>query len=307
MRKLIIDCDPGHDDVMAILTCLAHPEAFEVLGIVTVAGNQTVGKVTRNILKIEEYFELDIPIYQGSERPLVKEAVPQPIAHGESGMDGPILPEPLKSIAGNDFLDFYKKTLESHEDVSVLALAPLTNIARLIEEYPESKKRIRQILLMGGALDGGNINKYAEFNIWHDPEAAKIVFDSGIDIVMAPLEVCYAGRIMLKEVERFDRPGKASRLLHALFDFYCRYAIDRHWDSTAIFDVIPVIYMLDQDIFSYRKGKIDVILDGEDTQGQTLLNEAEGNHMVLTDVDRDRCMEIFYQAIDLLDRRYGNA
>lgn len=302
MRKLIIDCDPGHDDIMAILTCLAND--FEILGIVTVAGNQTLDKVTNNILKVEEYLGIDIPVYKGSDRPLVKNNEPQPLAHGESGMDGPILPDPISKPQNKNYLDFYKDTLENNDDVSILALAPLTNIGTLLNKYPHLSKKISQILLMGGALNGGNINKYAEFNIYHDPEAAKIVFDSDVEKVMAPLEVCYAGKIMLKEVERFHNSNKVSKLLYKLFEFYNRYAIERNWDSTAIFDVIPVIYMIDHDIFTYKKGGIEVVLNGKDTQGQTIYKE-DGNVIVLTDVDRDKCMKIFFDAIYELDKRYS--
>lgn len=109
---------------------------------------------------------------------------------------------------------------------------------------------------------------------------------------------------MLRETKRFNRKGKVSKLVKDLFDFYCRYAIDRGWDSTAVFDLIPILYLLNEDLFVQKKGKIDVILDGEDTQGQTLFKEGEGDHIVLIDADRDGCMKIFFEAIDQLDERY---
>ncbi len=305
MKKIIIDTDPGHDDIMAILTALAHESELELLSFCTVAGNQTADKVTNNILKVEDYFDLDIPVYKGEARPMVKEPKPQPQAHGESGMDGPILPDPVRKAEDISAVEYYKRVLEKEDKVTIVALAPLSNLGVLLQERPDLKDKIEQIVLMGGALNGGNINKYAEFNIWHDPEAAKIVFDSGIKVVMAPLEVCYAGGILIKETERFRNKGKASKLVSDLFDFYCRYAIERNWDRTAIFDLIPVLYLLDESIFVSRKGKVDIILDGEDTQGQTLFTEGEGNHIVLTDADRDACMKIFFDAVDKLDKRYS--
>ena len=304
MRKIIIDCDPGHDDIMALLTALAHNRELEIEGICTVAGNNTLKKVTRNVLQVLEYLDLDIPVYMGTDRPLVKEAVPQPAGHGESGMDGPVLPQPKMKAQEISAVDFYQKILAEEDDITIVALAPLTNLAVLFTESPELKDKISEIVLMGGALNGGNINKYAEFNIWHDPEAAKIVFDSGVKTVMAPLEVCYAGGILIKETERFKKAGRVSKLIDDLFSFYLRYAIERNWDRTAIFDLIPVLYLLREDIFVSRQGRVDVVLDGEDTQGQTIFTEGEGPHTVLIDADREECMRIFFEAIDSLDERY---
>jgi len=302
--KTIIDCDPGHDDIMALLTILAHEEAFNVLGICTVAGNNTLEKVTRNVLQVEEYLDLPIPVYRGMEKPLFLEAVPQPAGHGESGMDGPVLPQPLKKAEDLSAVEFYKQMLDKEDGVTIIALAPLTNLAVLLKKYPEVKDKIEQIVLMGGALNGGNINKCAEFNIWHDPHAAKIVFDSGIKIVMAPLEVCYAGGIMIEETKRFKNGRRVSKLVDDLFSFYLRYAIDRGWDKTAVFDLIPVLWLLKPEIFKYKEGKVDIVLEGEDTQGQTILKEGPGDHIVLYDADREACMQIFFDAIDLLDERY---
>ncbi len=304
MYKIIFDCDPGHDDIMALLTILAHEEAFNVLGICTVAGNNTLEKVTRNVLQVEEYLDLPIPVYRGMEKPLFLEAVPQPAGHGESGMDGPVLPQPLKKAEDLSAVEFYKQMLDKEDGVTIIALAPLTNLAVLLKKYPEVKDKIEEIVLMGGALNGGNINKCAEFNIWHDPHAAKIVFDSGIKIVMAPLEVCYAGGILIEETKRFKNGRRVSKLVDDLFGFYLRYAMDRGWDKTAIFDLIPVLWLLKPEIFKYKEGKVDIVLEGEDTQGQTVLKEGPGNHIVLYDADREACMQIFFEAIDLLDERY---
>ena len=303
MRKIIIDTDPGHDDIMAIMTALAHSSELELLSFCTAAGNQTVEKVTYNILKIEEYLDIDIPVYRGESRPMVKDPKPQPQAHGESGMDGPVLPDPKKKAEPIGAVEYYRQILEKEDRVTIIALAPLTNLGVFLSEYPYLSDRIEEIVLMGGALNGGNINRFAEFNIWHDPEAARIVFESGIRVVMAPLEVCYAGGILLKETELFKGRGKASKLVDDLFGFYCRYAIERNWDRTSIFDLMPVLYLLDESIFVSKRGKVDIILDGEDTQGQTVFTEGEGKHIVLTDTDREACMKIFFDAVDPLDRK----
>ncbi len=302
-RKIIIDCDPGHDDIMAILTALANDDRLEILGFCTVAGNQTLQKVTNNLLKVEQYLGLDIPVCPGEDSPLIREGQPQPAAHGETGMDGPVLAEPIRKPEDLSAVEFYRQILEREEKVTVVALAPLTNLAVLLARYGQLASRIDQIVLMGGALHGGNINRYAEFNIWHDPEAAKIVFDSGIDIVMAPLEVCYAGGIMLKEVERFNNDRRVSRLVYELLDFYCGYARKRNWDSTAIFDLIPIIYLLKPELFESYRGRVEIIREGEDTQGQTLFTEGEGAHTVLVSTERQKCISVFFEAVEKLDRR----
>ena len=304
MRKIIIDCDPGHDDIVAIITALAHKDELEILGITTVAGNQTLDKVTNNILKVEEYLNINIPVYKGYDKPILKKPMPQAIAHGDSGMDGPILPEPILKAQDKSAIEFYKEVLERNDKITIVGLAPLTNIAYLIKEYPDLIKSIEEIIIMGGALNGGNINKYAEFNIWHDPEAAKIVFDSNIKVIMAPLEVCYAGGILIKEFERFHNNKKVSKLIFDLLEFYGKYAIDRNWDKTAIFDLVPIVYLLKPELFKSKEGKIDIILDGIDNQGQTIFNEIEANHIVLLDTDREEFMQVFFDAVDYLDKYY---
>ena len=305
MHKIIIDCDPGHDDIMAIITALAHQDELQILGICTVAGNQTLDKVTNNILKVEDYLGISISVYKGYDKPIVKPPKPQPVAHGESGMDGPILEEPKSKHCSKHALEFYKEVLEKQDKITIVGLAPLTNIAMLIATYPQLKNNIEQIVIMGGAINGGNINKYGEFNIWHDPEAAKIVFDSGVKVVMAPLEVCLSGAILLEEVKTITYDKKVSKLIRELFDFYCNYAIERNLDRTSIFDVIPIVYLLKPQLFKYEIGDVDIILDGEDHQGQTVFNKNEdGKHIVLFETDRKLFIKEFIDAINYLDNKY---
>ena len=305
MRKIIIDCDPGHDDIMAIITVLAHKEELEILGITTVAGNQTLDKVTYNILKVEEYLNINIPVYRGLDKPLFLDPVPQPLAHGESGMDGPVLPKPELQESDISALEFYKQILEENDKVTIVGLAPLTNIASVIINYPNLLNKIEEIVIMGGAINGGNINKNAEFNIWHDPHAAKIVFDSGIKVVVAPLEVCLSGAILLNEVKQISYDKKVSKLVRELFDFYCKYAIERNWDKTSIFDVIPIVYLLKPELFKYEIGNIDIILDGINTQGQTVFTKnKDGKHIVLLETDRKAFIDYFMDAIAYLDKQY---
>ncbi len=305
MRKIIIDCDPGHDDIMAILLALAHNEEFEILGITTVAGNQTLDKVTANILKVEDWLGIDIPVYKGYDAPLIRRPEPQPIAHGESGMDGPVLPDPVSEPQKLHALEFMKQAVSENDKVTIVALAPLTNIALFLKTWPELRRKIDCIALMGGSVYGGNIQKKSEFNIYHDPEAAKIVFDSGVRIIMAGLEVCYAGSILLKEAEEFKNGGKVSKLCYDLMQFYGLYAVNRGWDRTAVFDITPVVYLLKPELFEAEEMDVDIELDGEYTRGMTVCTSpAEHPKTVLLNTDREAFISVFLEALDLLDKRY---
>ncbi len=305
MRRIIIDCDPGHDDIMAILLALAHNEEFEILGITTVAGNQTLDKVTNNILKVEDYLGLNIPVYKGYDKPLIRPAEPQPLAHGESGMDGPVLPDPVSRPMPMHALEFMKQAVSEHDKVTVVALAPLTNIALFLKTYPQLCGKIESIALMGGAVNSGNIQKKSEFNIYHDPEAAKIVFDSGVHIIMAGLEVCYAGSILLKEADEFKNGGKVSKLCYDLMQFYGQYAVNRGWDRTAIFDITPVIYLLKPDLFQAEEMDVDIELNGQYTRGMTVCTETQEHpKTVLLSTDRKAFIDVLLEALTILDKRY---
>ncbi|MBR0385677.1 MAG: nucleoside hydrolase [Erysipelotrichaceae bacterium] len=309
MRKLIIDCDPGHDDIIAILVALAHPEEFDILGFTTVAGNQTIEKVTENLLKVEEYIHCDLPVAKGYACPLVRPAEPQAQAHGETGLDGPKLPETDKKPVDLHAIEFMKqKIMESDEPVTMLCLGPLTNMAMFIRTYPQLLSRIDCIALMGGGVRMGNMPPMAEFNIYHDPEAAKIVFDSGIRIVMAPLEVCYAGSILMTEIELFKGRGKASQMIYDIMDFHKGYAVRHGWDRTAIFDMTPVIYLMHPELFRSEEMKVDIETDGDYCRGMTVCDqrgyEFDGQRKtVLLDVDREAFIKIMFDSVAEMDRR----
>ena len=302
-RKIIIDCDPGHDDVMAIITAITGE--FDILGITTVAGNNTVDNVTNNILNVLDYLNIDIPVYKGASRPLVKEPEPQPLAHGENGLGGPTFSSRNNKEKDIDALSFLKETLEKEDKVTIVALAPLTNIALLLNEYPNLKEKIECIALMGGSIYSGNIQKRSEFNIYHDPEAAKIVFDSGLNIVMAPLEVCYAGKIYLSEYKALANGGRVSKLVFELMEFYCQYAVNRGWDSTAIFDLVPVVYLMHPEYFKGKYMDVSIELNGEYCRGMTICDENKNSKtLVLEDCDRDNFIKELFKAIEILDNKY---
>ena len=202
MRKVIVDCDTGHDDIMAILSLLAHPDEIDVLGFTTVCGNNLMPRVTDNLCRVLSYLNIDKKVACGYDSPLVLDPEPQD-AHGESGLDGPVLPcSKLKPI-DLKAVEFIKEMALEHDKITIVALAPLTNIAMFIKTFPELKNKIECITLMGGSRSSGNILKRSEFNFYGDPHSADIVFRSNIPVIMSDIEICAECSTSHKIIELF--------------------------------------------------------------------------------------------------------
>ena len=206
----LIDCDPGHDDAIAILLALGSPE-IELLGITTVAGNQTLEKTTANAIRVlEAVGRTDIPVAAGAERPLVRERRVAAEVHGETGLDGPDLPPARGQPVPAHAVDFLaERILGGAEAVTLVPTGPLTNIALLLARHPDVQPRIERIVLMGGAIGLGNVTPAAEFNIWADPEAAQRVFSSGLDVTMVGLDVTHKALMGRDHAERLRAGGSA--------------------------------------------------------------------------------------------------
>ncbi len=224
MRKILFDCDPGHDDVLAVLLALADRET-EVLGIVTSAGNQTAQKTTNNMLKVLTYLDIrGVPVVRGVEKPLCRELEVAADTHGESGLDGVDFgPVGQRALAANP-VEFMARTIrEAEGPVTLVVTGPMTNTALLLSVYPELKGRIETISFMGGACFGGNRTPLAEYNIYVDPEAAAIVFSSGVPLVMCGLDVTLKAQIYAREIEEIGRLGnRAGRMAADLLAFFNR-------------------------------------------------------------------------------------
>lgn len=224
MRKVLFDCDPGHDDVLAVMLALADRET-EVLGIVTSAGNQTVQKTTDNMLKVLTYLDIrGVPVVRGVEKPLCRELEVAADTHGESGLDGVDFgPVGQEALAVNP-IEFMARTIrEAEAPVTLVVTGPMTNTALLLSVYPELKERIETISFMGGACFGGNRTPLAEYNIYVDPEAASIVFSSGVPLVMCGLDVTLKAQIYTREIEELGRLGnRAGRMAADLLAFFNR-------------------------------------------------------------------------------------
>ncbi|MCI1035757.1 pyrimidine-specific ribonucleoside hydrolase RihA, partial [Raoultella terrigena] len=231
---IILDCDPGHDDAIAIVLALASPE-LDVKAIASSAGNQTPEKTLRNVLRMLTLLQRqDIPVAGGARKPLMRELIIADNVHGESGLDGPALPEPDFAPQNFTAVELMAKTLrESPQPVTIVATGPQTNVALLLNSHPELHNKIARIVMMGSAMVLGNWQPAAEFNIYVDPEAAEIVFQSGIPVVMAGLDVTHRAQIHDMDIERFRQVGNpVATVVAGLLDFFMEYHKDAKWGFT---------------------------------------------------------------------------
>jgi len=275
-RKIIIDTDPGQDDAVAILLALASPEAFDVLGIVAVAGNVGLAKNAMNALKVVELSgRTEVPVHAGCERPLRRTLVTAEHVHGATGLDGPDLPLPKIRLKEKHGVDFIVDTLRSEEPgaVTLCTLGPLTNIAMAMVKAPDIVPRIREIVMMGGAyFEVGNITPAAEFNIHVDPEAADIVLTSGVPITMLPLDVTHGVLSFGHRIERIaglgNRTGKA---IAEMLTFSERFDLEKYGGEGApLHDPCVIMWLLAPEIFKGRFINVTVETASELTRGMTV-------------------------------------
>ncbi|MFU0565380.1 nucleoside hydrolase [Gardnerella vaginalis] len=308
MRQIWIDCDPGHDDAMAILTAIANPEKLKILGISTVGGNQTIEKVTTNAKNILEFVHSDIPLAKGQDKPLVKPLNTAPEAHGDSGMDGLYFNGTDYPVVSENAVEYmYHKIMESKEKTTLVALAPLTNLALLLKVHPEVKEKIECISMMGGGISHGNCTELAEFNIYVDPEAAHIVFHSGISVIMAGLDVTENAAITLNEIKTLKDKGKVSHLAYELLSFYNESGKQFGFVDSPIHDLCAVEYLIKPDIFSGKNYYVDIVTDNGISRGQTLADlrkvpKHKDNVFVLKQVDRKKFVETLVEGLEKLDK-----
>jgi len=243
-----------------------------VLGITTVAGNQTLEKTTVNALKLLEFTgRTEIPVAAGAPRPLVREPYVAAYVHGETGMDGPDLPDPQTPPVDQHAVDFLAERLEP--GVVLVPTGPLTNIALLLARHPEVAERIERIVLMGGAIAEGNVTPAAEFNIWADPEAAARVFASGIDVTMIGLDVTHKALFRPADSERLAATGRTGRLVAELFGFYQQFHSDQYgWDGSPVHDAVAVAHVIRGDLVQTLDRGVVVDTGSELSRGRTYVD-----------------------------------
>ncbi len=272
---IILDCDPGHDDAIALLLALASPE-LNLLGVTTVAGNATLPKTTTNALKVLELSgHQEVPVAAGASRPLIRELVVAAHVHGESGLDGPDLADPITRTAPIHAVDFLaERILSSSEPVTLIPVGPLTNIALLLNRYPEVVGNVRRIVSMGGAIGTGNVTPAAEFNIYVDPEAAHRVYHSGVPITMIGLEVTHQALLDQTHAERLRSMGRAGRFVAELLDFFIANHPRHHAGGVGapIHDAVAVATVIWPDLVSMVECYVTVDTQSELCRGRTVVD-----------------------------------
>ena len=304
MKKtpVIIDCDPGHDDAIALILAFASA-ALDVKAVTVCAGNQTLDKTLRNAKKILSFIGKRVPVAAGMPAPMCRELQTAPSVHGESGLDGPALPEPGFAEEPVTAVELLRKTImESAEPITLIPVGPLTNIGFLFSLHPEVKKNIKLISLMGGGIETGNWTATAEFNIFVDPEAADIVFKSGVPIVMSGLDVTEKAKILPEEIERLRTMGGKVPLLAAqLMDFYFGYHKAQGLDGSPLHDPCAVAYIIKPELFVTKPYHISIECHGKLTAGMTVADrrfrpDNTPNADVCLDVDRKGFIDLVIEA-----------
>ncbi|MBW3592268.1 MAG: nucleoside hydrolase [Actinobacteria bacterium] len=305
---ILFDCDPGHDDAIALLLALASPE-LEVLGVTTVAGNQTLGKTTANALRVLEFVGRDdVPVAAGADRPLLREQHAAAHVHGESGLDGPDLPPPRGAPVEAHAVDFLAERLAaSDRPVTLVPVGPLTNVALLLARHPDVTGRIERVVLMGGSIAEGNVTPAAEFNIWADPEAAARVFSSGLDVTMIGLDVTHKALLTEDDAERLRTMGKTGRMIAELFDFFHGYHVREYgFDGSPIHDAVAVAHVFADGLVETKERHVAIDCASELCRGRTVVDlwcrtgHAPNAH-VGVDVDGRRFVELLLERIATYD------
>ena len=310
-QKIIIDTDPGQDDAVAILLALASPDEIEVLGITAVAGNVPLSLTEKNARIVCELAgRPDIAVYAGCDRPLRRKLVTAEHVHGKTGLDGPELPEPKIRLKEKHGVDFIIDTImqEPENSVSLCPLGPLTNVASAILKEPKIASRIKQIVLMGGAyFEVGNITPTAEFNIFVDPDAAKIVFEAGIDMVVMPLDVTHKALVTRERNEAFrELKSPVGIAVAEMTDFFERFDKEKYGSSGApLHDPCVTAYLIDPKIFSGKNINVEVETKSELTLGMTVadwwgVTDRKANTFFVGDLDSDKFFSLLTERLGRL-------
>jgi inosine-uridine nucleoside N-ribohydrolase len=269
---IILDCDPGHDDAIALLLALASPEV-DLLGVTTVHGNQTLQKTTANALRVLDLVgRADVPVAPGADRPLVRELVVASHVHGDSGLDGPALPPPVRPPLGERAVDFMERTIAaSNVPVTLVPTGPLTNIALLLDRTGGAN--VDRIVLMGGAIAEGNMTPAAEFNIWADPEAAQAVFSSTVDTTMIGLDVTHRAVTTPALQQRLLATGAVGAFVADLIEFFAVYHRETYgWDGAPIHDAVAVAHVIRPGLVTTVECNVEVELVSELCRGRTVVD-----------------------------------
>jgi inosine-uridine nucleoside N-ribohydrolase len=295
---ILLDCDPGHDDAIALLLALGSDE-LELRGVTTVAGNQTLEKTTANAIRVLELAgRAEIPVAAGAGRPLVREPRVAADVHGETGLDGPDLPPPQAEPSSQHAVDFLAERIAG---ATLVATGPLTNVALLLARHPEA--RPERIVLMGGAIAEGNVTPAAEFNIWADPEAARRVFTSGLDVTMVGLDVTHRALVTKAHAGQLRETGRIGEVVAELLEFYGGFHRTVYgWDGSPIHDAVAVAHVIDPDLLEVERLNVRVDTESELCRGRTVVDlwrrtGLEPTANVAVGIDPERFVDLLLQRL----------
>lgn len=300
--SIILDCDPGHDDALAIVFAAQHTN---IVGITTVSGNAPIESTTYNALVMKDLLGLKVPVHKGAIRPLVAPPQYATYVHGESGLDGADLPIPTSSIDSEDAVGFIIESCRQSEGLWLVPTGPLTNIALALRLAPDIAQRIAGISLMGGGTFG-NRTTAAEFNIWVDPEAADIVFTYAGRLIMAGLDVTHQFRATQPRIDTVKAlPGQLAQVLGDLMQFFTDTYMRRHYgmDGGAVHDPLAVMVLTHPELFTHKNAHVVIETAGIHTRGMTLIDERDlrevnsANCEVLTSVDAGAAFSLLTESI----------
>ena len=307
-EKIILDCDPGHDDAVAIMLAAINPK-IELLGITVVAGNRKLEKTVNNALKVCNHLNLDVPVYSGMSRPMIREQLIADDIHGETGLDGPKFEELKIKAEDKHAVNFIIDTLmNSDEKITLVPTGPLTNIGMAIRFEPRIIEKINRIVLMGGSYQLGNMTPAAEFNILADPDAAHIVFSSGVKIVMMGLDLTRQASATKEVVEKIKSlNNKASKLFVDLMEFFAASQKNVFgWSAPPVHDPTTIAYIIDPECIEVKPMFCEIELWSERSYGRTLCDyfgilKKEPNVDVAIKLDFDKFWNLVYENLKLYD------
>lgn len=304
-RRIVLDCDPGHDDAVAILLAAGHP-GIDLAGVTTVAGNQNLEHTTRNACAVCTVASIDVPVHAGAPAPLRRPLRTAPDIHGDSGLEGPPPVVPTVKPAPGHAADFILRTvLDSPGQVSLVAVGPLTNLALALGREPALAGAVDEVVIMGGSYTRGNTTPAAEFNILVDPEAAEIVFAAPWRVTMVPLDVTHQARCTQADQRRFaELHTPAGDFVDGLMRFFrASYARIRGFADPPVHDPCAVAVLADPDLFQVVPAVVSIETQGRYTTGMTVVDFAAGadsRHRVATAIDPDGFWRLVTTAVAAL-------
>jgi len=307
-RPIIIDTDPGHDDALALLLAFASPEEIDLRGITTVAGNVPLALTTKNALKLCELAGMqNVAVYAGCSGPMLRELVTAEYIHGVTGLDGPVLPEPTKRVEPRHAVDFLIDELLAADDgeMTVCLLGPMTNLALALIKQPDIVAKIGEVVLMGGSFHaGGNVTPTAEFNVYVDPHAASVVFNSGIPLTIMPLDVTHRAQALPERIAALRSMGTPiAGVISQMLEFVGRFDVARYgFEGFPLHDPCVIAYLLEPGIFIGRAAAVIVDIGDGPSLGATVADwwgttVRPVNATVMMDLDDDRYFEVLTERI----------